>query len=119
MQSRELIKITAASTDCPPECVEKIVDAYLNTIIRTLQTHDRVELRTDFGSFVVRVKGGELSGRSFTKIQRVVSFKATPTLKKSLRQNDQSFLDTLREKGAHFQIERLCESQPPFTDSNK
>lgn len=117
MHREELIKITAASTECPPEHVEKIIDAYLNTIICMLQTQERVDLRTDFGSFVVRIKGGELSGRSFTKTQRVVSFKATSTLKKVLRQDDQSFLDTLREKGAHIQIKRLCESQPVSSKS--
>lgn len=111
MKSNELITITATSTECSQENVQKIVDAFLDAIIRELRIRDRVELRTDFGSFVVRKKGGApvLPGQRYTKVQRVVSFKPTPSLKKTLRESDMEFLERLRKEGADLQIEQLRE----------
>lgn len=111
MRQDELIQITATSADCSSELVQKIIDTFLDTIMETLKMHDRVELRTDFGSFVVREKGGVLNGNTLTKIQRVVSFKATPTLKKQLRQSDQAFGELLHSKEAVLQIERMKKSK--------
>lgn len=101
--------ITATSTDCSQEHVESIINAYLDAIIRELRVRDRVELRTDFGSFVVREKGGEPAppGQRCAKVQRVVSFKATPTLKKVLRESDEHFLERLQKEGANLEIEQL------------
>lgn len=111
IKSNELITITATSTECSQENVQKIVDAFLDTIIRELRTRDRVELRTDFGSFVVRKKGGGPTppGQRCTKIQRVVSFKPMPALKKTLRESDKEFMERLQKEGADLQIEQLRE----------
>ena len=109
MNKNELITITATSAECSREDVQKIIDAFLDAIIRELRIRNRVELRTDFGSFVVRKKGGGPAppGQRCTKIQRVVSFKATPTLKRTLRESDREFLERLRKEGADLQIEQL------------
>lgn len=111
IKGHELIRITATSADCSQESVQRIIDAYLDAIIRELRIRDRVELRTDFGSFVVREKGSHIvpAGQRCAKIQRVVSFKATPTLKKSLRESDLNYLKHLQSEGADLQIEHLRE----------
>lgn len=111
IKRNELITITATSTECSQEDVQKIIDAFLDAIIRELRIRDRVELRTDFGSFVVRKKCGGPAppGQRCTKIQRVVSFKATPALKRTLRESDREFLERLRKEGADLQIEQLRE----------
>ena len=114
MNETELITITAASSDCETAVVKKVIDIYLDTIAAALATQDRVELRTDFGSFVVREKGGaaDTDGGTIAKVQRVVSFKATPTLKKKLRQSDETYWEQLHKKGAFLQIERLKKKAP-------
>lgn len=113
MNRNELLTITATSTNCNPEQVERIIDAYLDTIISALKSQSRVELRTDFGSFVVREKGGDetADSRQITKVQRVVSFKVTPTLKKYLRQSDAEYIEGLRQRGGAIQIERLQQKE--------
>lgn len=111
IKGHELIRITATSADCSQESVQRIIDAYLDTIMRELRIRDRVELRTDFGSFVIREKGSGTipPGQRCAKSQKVVSFKATPTLKKSLRESDLNYLARLQSDGADLQIEHLRE----------
>lgn len=111
MRRDELIKMTAAATDCPFEYVAKIIDAYIDVIAQALQTSDFVELRADFGNFVVREKGGIQDGKQIEKIQRIVSFKATPTGKKRLRQSDEAYLKMLQKSEAYLQRERLLHSK--------
>ena len=115
LKGHELITITATSTNCSQESVQKIIDAYLDAIMRELRLRDRVELRTDFGSFVVREKGGGPAppNQRCTKVQRVISFKATPTLKKSLRESDIVYIERLQEQGASLQIEPLGKDRKP------
>lgn len=114
-KKEDLITITATTTDCSQDSVEKIINAFLDAIIRELQVRDRVELRTDFGSFVVREKGGGPAppGQRCTKVQRVVSFKATPTLKKSLRESDKQYLERLQREGANLEIKQLRKDPHP------
>lgn len=109
MKQDELIKITALSLNCESALVEQVVDVFIDTIISSLKEQDRVELRTDFGSFVVRLKGGtsRTEGAPITKVERIVSFKATPTLKKHLKQSDKNYLEELQRQGATIQIDRM------------
>lgn len=113
MRQREIIRITADMIQSDPHIVATVIDAFIDSLLLALQTEDRVEIRSDFGSFVVRKKGGSDSEVSdvISKEQRVVSFKATPTLKKALRQNDQDFYKMLCEKGSRLQIERYTKSK--------
>lgn len=109
MQRNELITITAVSSNCETVQAEKIIDAFLDTIILALKTQDTVELRTDFGSFIVRLKGGasETKNMPIRKVERIVSFKATRTFKRKLKQSDEEYIQALKEQGAELQIERL------------
>lgn len=97
IKRNEPITITATTAECSQEDVQKIIDSFLDAIIRELQIWGRKELNTDFWSFVVRKKGGGPAppGQRCTKIQRVVSFKATPALKRTLRESDREFLERL------------------------
>lgn len=84
MTKDELIQKTAISLQCSPNQVEVIMDAIIDTLIGTvLYGERRIDLRNDFGSFVIRWKGPASQDSHCS--QKVISFKATPTLKKKLR----------------------------------
>lgn len=90
MTKQELIANTASAANCTPAEAERIIDGMFTVIIEALRTQDRVELRPDFGSFVARRKGSAASLQRDPLVgegtmQRVVSFKATPSFKRTLR----------------------------------
>lgn len=109
MRRVDMIKLTADALDGDPHVIAAVIDAFIDNLLLALQTEDRIELRSDFGSFVVRKKGGSHPGQSnvLSKEQRVVSFKATPTFKKALRQSDQDFYQLLCQKGGNLQFDRF------------
>lgn len=118
MRQKDMIRMTADAVEGDPLVVATVIDAFIDNLLLVLQTEDYVEIRSDFGSFVVRKKGGESVGptKSISKEQRVVSFKATPTFKKALRQSDQDFYRLLCQKGSKLQIERFAKSTQNETE---
>lgn len=113
MRRNDIIQLTANTLQNDPHIVATVIDAFIDSLLLALQTEEYVEIRSDFGSFVVRKKGGSVSEATdvISKEQRVVSFKATPTFKKALRQSDQNFYHLLCQKGSHLQVERYNKSK--------
>lgn len=77
----QIFSSVANATGLEQALIQQILDAFLHYVLLELKTNNRVDLGHNFGSFVVRDKGSS----SVSGNQRVVSFKATPTLKKSLQ----------------------------------
>ena len=75
MRQEDIIRITADALEGDPHVVAAVIDAFIDNLLLALQTEERVEIRSDFGSFVVRKKGGISSGASdaISKEQRVGS----------------------------------------------
>lgn len=86
MKQKDIIKMTTDTLNCDVHVIASVIDAFIDNLIIALQTEERVEIRSDFGSFVVRKKGGNhsLQPRAISKEQLIVSFKATPTFKKHI-----------------------------------
>lgn len=84
MDYQALIHLTADLANCDLTTTRSIVNSLLDVLILKFLEEDYIVLRPDFGSFMVRKKGGggTAADRAIPKIQKVVSFKAAPSLKK-------------------------------------
>lgn len=81
LNREEFLQLIVQRTGYEYPLVQQIVDAFIDNIQQELQANRHVELRQDFGTFVIREKGVQSS----ISMQRIVSFKATATWKKMLR----------------------------------
>lgn len=114
MHWRELVEESARRAGKSPEEMEAALDAFFDAVIAEIGRSDAVELRKDFGGFVVREHGGEKVSQyrdNYTKVQRTVFFKASNDLKKRMRQSDEDFMRMLEDKGAAKQLGLLRKAQ--------
>ncbi len=112
---RELIEQTACSIGATAAQTERLLDSFFDVLLLALQAGGRVDLREDFGCFVVKERGGQLvdNGQNMTKLQQSVAFKAAAPLKKTMRQSESDYLQMLRDCGLDKQAQKLENDSPP------
>lgn len=105
----QLLEETALGAKAAPADTARVLNTFFDIVIARMETEDRVMLRPDFGYFEMREAGGIKTPQEQTlrKVRRTPVFKKSSTLKKQLRQDDEAYLNMLRESGRGAQASRL------------
>jgi|GEM_PF-6336379 len=113
MNWETLIEETARRAGTDRQTAALTLDSFFDAVIRSMETEECIQLRSDFGCFEMREAGGEYAqhSQSLPKGHRTPVFKKAAELKKQLRQSDEEYLRMLRQTGHEEQARRVEELQ--------